>query len=164
MESTLLLWILQVLLALAFLGAGVGHILNFDRMATQPRQSWVTAVGRERLRIIGVLEVLGAIGVVLPGATGVLPWLVPVAAASLTLLIAFAVVFHLRRPARSRTLCSTSSSASWRWPSPSGDPSSIRCSEAVQAAQPPNALSQRPFSYPVAVSLSQSEPALLFWM
>jgi putative oxidoreductase len=96
-DPNLVLWILQVLLALAFLGAGVGHILNYDRMATQPRMSWVTAVGRDRLRIIGVLEVLGAIGVVLPAATGVLPWLVPVAAASLALLMAFAVVFHARR-------------------------------------------------------------------
>lgn len=98
MDANLVFWILQALLALAFLGAGARHILNYDRMATQPRTSWVTAVGRDRLRIIGVLEVLGAIGVVLPAATGVRPWLVPVAAASLALLMAFAIVFHLRRP------------------------------------------------------------------
>jgi len=104
MDENLVLWILQGLLALVFLGFGVGHILNYDRMATQPRTSWVTAVGRDRLRIIGVLEVLGAIGVVLPAATGVLPWLVPVAAASLALLMAFATVFHLRRPGETPNL------------------------------------------------------------
>ena len=59
--------------------------------------SWVTVVGRDRLRIIGVLEVLGAIGVVLP-ATGVLSWLAPVAAGCLALLMAFAIALHLRRP------------------------------------------------------------------
>lgn len=41
---------------------------------------------------------LGAIGVVLPGLTGVLPWLVPIAAASLVLLMLSAAIFHLRRP------------------------------------------------------------------
>src|SRR5436309_149305 len=97
MDPNLVFWILQGLLALAFLGFGVGHILNYDQMATQPRTGWVTAVGRDRLRIIGVLEVLGAIGLVLPAVTGVLPWLVPVAAACLALLMAFAVVFHARR-------------------------------------------------------------------
>lgn len=98
MDANLVLWILQALLALAFLGAGANHILNYDRMAPQPRMSWVTAVGRDRLRIIGVLEVLGAIGVVLPALTGVLPWLVPTAAAALALLMVSAAVFHLRRP------------------------------------------------------------------
>ena len=61
-------------------------------MATQPRMNWVTAVGRDGMRIIGLLEVLGAVGVVLPAATGVLPWLVPVASACLALLMASAVV------------------------------------------------------------------------
>jgi hypothetical protein len=97
LDANLVLWILQAILALAYLGAGIGHILNYDRMAMQPRMSWVTAVGRDRLRIIGVLEVLGAIGVVLPAVTGVLPWVVPITAAALALLMGFAVVFHLRR-------------------------------------------------------------------
>jgi uncharacterized membrane protein YphA (DoxX/SURF4 family) len=98
MTADVVLWILQVLLALAFLGAGVNHILGYDRMAAQPRMAWVTAVGRDRLRVIGVLEVLGAIGVVLPGLTGVLPSLVPIAAAALALLMLSAAIFHLRRP------------------------------------------------------------------
>jgi len=97
-DANVVLWVLQGLLALAFLGAGVNHILNFERMALQPRMSWVTAVGRGRLRIIGVLEVLGAIGVSLPAVTGVLAWLVPTAAAALALLMVFASVLHLRRP------------------------------------------------------------------
>jgi len=98
MDTNLVLSILQALLALAFLVMGVVHVLNYDRMATQPRTSWVAAVGRDRLRTIGVLEVLGAIGTVLPAITGVLPWLVPIAAASLALLMVFAAAFHLRRP------------------------------------------------------------------
>jgi uncharacterized membrane protein len=97
MDANLVLWILQALLALAFLGAGINHALNYERMVSQPRMGWASAVGRDRLRVIGVLEVLGAIGVILPGLTGVLPWLVPTAAASLALLMVAAGVLHLRR-------------------------------------------------------------------
>ena len=103
MDANLVLWVLQVLLALAFLAAGSGHILSYDRMASQPGTSWVTAVGRDRMRIIGILEVLGAIGLILPAVTGILPWLVPTAAAALALLMVFAAVFHLRRSARVAT-------------------------------------------------------------
>ena len=98
MDTDVVLWILQGLLALAFLGAGFQHLVGYDRMAEQPRMAWVKAVGRDRLRVIGALEVLGAIGVILPGLTGVLPWLVPTAAASLALLMLSAAIFHLRRP------------------------------------------------------------------
>jgi uncharacterized membrane protein len=104
MDANLVLWILQALLALAFLGAGVNHILNFARMAAQPPMSWVTAVGRDRLRIIGVLEVVGAIGLILPALTGVLPWLVPTAAACLTVLMVSAAVFHVRRPGEAQNI------------------------------------------------------------
>jgi hypothetical protein len=55
-----------------------------------------------RLALIGVLEVLGAICLVLPALTGILPRLVPTAAA-LMLLMVSAVVFHMRR-ARAETL------------------------------------------------------------
>ncbi len=99
-----MLWILQGLLALAFLGAGANHVLNYERMVVQPRMGWATVVGRERLRVIGVLEVLGAIGVILPGLTGVLPWLVPIAAACLALLMIAAAILHLRRPGEGRNI------------------------------------------------------------
>jgi DoxX-like family len=92
------LWVLQVLLALVFLGIGYSHALSFDRMAAQPRTIWMLAVGQERMRIIGILEILGAIGLILPALTGILPWLTPLAASALALLMIFAIAFHLRRP------------------------------------------------------------------
>jgi uncharacterized membrane protein YphA (DoxX/SURF4 family) len=104
MDSNLVLWVLQVLVALAFLAAGFGHIRSYDQMASQPGSNWVTAVGRDRLRIIGALEVLGAIGLVLPALTGILPWLVATAAAALALLMLLAAVFHVRRPGEGRNI------------------------------------------------------------
>ena len=59
---------------------------------------WLADVGRDRMRIIGGLETLGAICLIVPAATGVLPWLTPVAASCLAILMTLAAVYHLRRP------------------------------------------------------------------
>lgn len=104
MDANLLLWIGQILLALAFLGAGYTHTLGFEAASVRPGMTWLASVGRERMRIIGGLEALGAIGLVLPAATGVLPWLTPVAAACLTVLMVLAVVLHARRPGEGRNI------------------------------------------------------------
>jgi uncharacterized membrane protein YphA (DoxX/SURF4 family) len=96
-DPNLLLWIGQIVLALAFLGAGNTHALGFERASVRPRMTWMADVGRDNMRIIGILEILGAIGLILPAATRVLPWLTPVAATALAILMVFAVVFHLRR-------------------------------------------------------------------
>jgi uncharacterized membrane protein len=89
------LWIAQVLLGLGFIAAGINHAGNFEK-ASQ-RMDWMVAVGRDRTRVIGVLEILGGIGVILPAVTGVAVWLTPVAASCLALLMVAALVFHLRR-------------------------------------------------------------------
>jgi uncharacterized membrane protein len=101
---SLSLWIGQVLLALAFVGVGYNHAFGFDQGSTRPGMTWMAAVGRGRMRIIGILEILGAIGLILPAATGILPWLTPVAAAALATLMVFAAIFHLRRPGESRSI------------------------------------------------------------
>jgi uncharacterized membrane protein len=93
----LVLWILQVLLAIVFLGIGFSHAFRFDQMSAQRQTSWMLAVGREQMRVIGVLEILGAIGLIVPALTGILPWLTPLAASALALLMVFAIVFHARR-------------------------------------------------------------------
>ena len=69
-------------------------------MRGRPRSAWTRAVSDQLLRAIGVLEVLAAIGLILPVLTGVLPWLTPLAAASLVVLMVFAIAFHLRRGER----------------------------------------------------------------
>lgn len=92
------LWILQVVVALAFLAFGWFHAFQFESLAASPRTGWVRDVGQANLRVIGVLEILGSIGLVLPAATRILPWLTPLAGGMLALLMAGAVVFHARRP------------------------------------------------------------------
>ena len=104
MDANLLLWIGQILLAVAFLGVGYGHILRFEQMSTRPGMTWLAAVGRGRMRIIGALEILGAIGLILPAATGVLPWLTPVAAIALAVLMVLAIMLHTRRQGEGRNI------------------------------------------------------------
>ena len=104
MDADLALWIGQILLALAFLGAGYTHTLGFEQASTRPRMAWLAAVGRDRMRIIGILEILGAIGLILPAATGFLPWLTPVAATALAVLMVLAIVLHARRPDEGRNI------------------------------------------------------------
>jgi len=104
MDANLLLWIGQVLLALAFLGSAYSHGYLFDQSSTRPGMGWLAAVGRDRVRIICGLEVLGAFGLLVPGATGVLAWLTPVTASCFTVLMALAIVFHARRPGESQNI------------------------------------------------------------
>jgi uncharacterized membrane protein len=89
------LWIVQVLLALSFFGAGYDQAVLYDD--ARRRMAWVGALTRDQAIVLGVLEILGAVGLILPAATGVLPWLTAVAAVALALLMALAASFHIRR-------------------------------------------------------------------
>jgi uncharacterized membrane protein YphA (DoxX/SURF4 family) len=90
------LWVAQVLLAVAFLGAGATKLMQ-PKEKLAKNMGWVEDFSQPTVRLIGALEVLGAIGVVLPALTGILPWLTPLAALGLVLLMAGAVYTHLRR-------------------------------------------------------------------
>ena len=104
MDANLLLWIGQILLALGILASSYGHTLGFEQANQRPGMGWLGDVGRERMRIIGVLEILGAIGLIVPAATGVLPWLTPLAALGLAGIMALAAIYHLRRPGEGRNV------------------------------------------------------------
>jgi uncharacterized membrane protein YphA (DoxX/SURF4 family) len=89
-------WVAQVLLAVVFLGAGATKLMQ-PKEKLAKNMGWVEDFSQPTVRLIGALEVLGAIGVVLPALTGILPWLTPLAALGLVLLMAGAVYTHLRR-------------------------------------------------------------------
>ena len=87
------LWVLQALLAAAFLAHGLLYVFPPAEMVEQ-----MNAAVPPGLRIfIGVAEILAAVGLILPGVTRILPWLVPAAAAGLMTVVASATVFHLVR-------------------------------------------------------------------
>ena len=92
----LALWIVQVLAAIAFLAAGVPKII-LPMPAIRQRVAWASAVPPWLIRFIGVAEVLGAIGLILPAVTGIAPWLTIAAAVGLIVAMLSAAVFHIRR-------------------------------------------------------------------
>ena len=85
------LWILQILLAALYLFAG-GFKLVASPEAMQPDPSIPSPLPIPFLRIIGGLEVLGALGLILPGLTGIRPNLTCMAAGGLAIIMAGAVV------------------------------------------------------------------------
>ncbi|MCI0648540.1 MAG: DoxX family protein [Chloroflexi bacterium] len=91
------LWIVQILLAIVFLMAGVTKITQPTEKLVERGMGFVEDFSPNTIRLIGVLEVLGAIGVVLPALTGILPWLTPLAAVGLALTMVGAALTHLRR-------------------------------------------------------------------
>ena len=90
------IWIAQILLALAFAGSGLSKLLQpYDKLAAQ--MAYVNDFTPGAIRAIGTLEILGAIGTMLPTLTGILPWLTPAAAFGLAVNMGGAMSTHLRR-------------------------------------------------------------------
>ena len=90
-------WGLQVLLALAFGAAGAMKLVTpVDQLAASG-MAWTAARPPIAVTLIGVAEVLGAVGLILPAATRIRPELTPVAAAALGVMQVLAAVFHVAR-------------------------------------------------------------------
>ena len=87
------LWIIQILLALLFLFAGgTKLVMPIEEMTKQ----MPIAVPGLFLRFIGVCEVLGGLGLVLPGLLKIKTWLTPVAALGLIIIMLGAIAFSLK--------------------------------------------------------------------
>lgn len=84
---TYALWIVQVLLALMFLFAGgTKLVITPDVLASMGSPNQIAMPGWF-VRFIGVAEVLGALGLILPGLLRIKPWLTPLAAAGLVVIM-----------------------------------------------------------------------------
>lgn len=92
---TYALWFVQVLLALLFLFAGgMKLVLSPEAMAAMGSPNQIPLPGL-LVRFIGVVEVLGALGLILPGLLGIRPGLVPLAAAGLFIVMIGATVLTM---------------------------------------------------------------------
>ena len=89
-------WLVQLLLAAAFLLVGHTHAIAPIDVAVA-RAPWVASLPVALVRFIGVAELAGALGLLLPAATRILPMLTPLAAAGLAMMMALAIPFHLVR-------------------------------------------------------------------
>ena len=89
-------WIVQVFLAFVFLVTGAIKLV-MPREKAMERAPYCEDYTQRQLHLIGIAEILGAIGLILPGLTGILPWLTPLAAVGLALTMIGAIFTHYRR-------------------------------------------------------------------
>jgi hypothetical protein len=90
------LWIIAGLLAAASLGGGL-MLLRPKEKLVATGWAWVEDFSVGTVRTIGVLKLLAAAGLLLPAALGIAPVLVPLAAVGWVLLMAGAIITHVRR-------------------------------------------------------------------
>lgn len=93
-----LIWVFSIVLALVFLVAGLTKALFYQK--ARKAFLWVNDVPRWLVQVIGVLETLGALGLILPAAIGIYPFLTVYAAAGLAILMLSAGTFHAQRRER----------------------------------------------------------------
>src|SRR5512145_1599786 len=85
------LWIAQGLLAALYLLAGSMKALQPATVRESPRMTWAHGQPDNYIRFVGTVEVLGALGLILPWGTGILPWLTVLAAIGLTVIQLLAI-------------------------------------------------------------------------
>jgi len=92
MKKNSVLWIVQGLLAAMFLLAGIPKLIMSPEQMAAPGPIQVPVLF---VRFIGVCEILGAIGLILPALTGIKSWLTHLAAAGLVIIMIGATVVNL---------------------------------------------------------------------
>ena len=95
------LWVAEIVMALLYFGLGAMRLVQpYSKLVRVLR--WPADFPAWAVKLIGVAEILGAIGLLLPAATDIAPILTPIAASALAVMMAGAVVVHVRRNERQR--------------------------------------------------------------
>ncbi|MFI5297623.1 MAG: DoxX family protein [Polyangiales bacterium] len=87
------LWAVQIFVALVVTLTGLLKLI-VSREKLAPKMHWAATWPRERIKLLGLAEVAGAVGLIVPWATGVAPVLTPIAALCLAVLMGGAVQTH----------------------------------------------------------------------
>ncbi|GHO42024.1 DoxX family protein [Ktedonospora formicarum] len=94
----LTLWIIASLLAAVFLFAGANKVfIPQEKLAKAPGGGWVLQFSAGFVKALGAVEILGAVGLILPALLGTSPILVPLAAVGLALIMVGAATVEFRR-------------------------------------------------------------------
>jgi uncharacterized membrane protein YphA (DoxX/SURF4 family) len=91
------LWIIAALLAVAFLASGAMKLIQPREKLAASGMGFAEDFGAGAVNAIGALEILAAVGLLLPAALDIAPVLVPLAAVGLVLLMVGAIITHVRR-------------------------------------------------------------------
>lgn len=94
----LALWIIAGLMAAVFLVAGVNKLfIPQEKLAKAPGGGWVNDFSPGFIKALGAVEILGAVGLILPAALDIAPILVPLAAVGLATIMTGAAIVTSRR-------------------------------------------------------------------
>ncbi len=92
------LWILSILLAATYAVTGASKVIaSRERLLAVPGMGWVEETPLSAVRLIGLVEIAGAIGIIVPWASGIAPILTPLAAWGLAAVQVGALRTHVRR-------------------------------------------------------------------
>jgi len=103
MDTNTIIWIVQILVAFAFIMAGFVK-------ATQPKEklaekmAFVEDFSAGTIKAIGILEIAGGLGMIFPSLLNILPILTPIAGVGLVLTMIGAILTHIRRNEYSKIL------------------------------------------------------------
>ncbi|WP_339236377.1 DoxX family protein [Paenibacillus sp. FSL R5-0517] len=89
------LWIVQIILAAGFVYSGWMKTIRIE--SSRKMWAWVDDVPKSLVVLIGIAELLGALGLVLPWALNIAPLLTPIAAMALAAVAFLGMLFHIRR-------------------------------------------------------------------
>lgn len=89
-------WIIAGLLALVYLMAGAMKVFRSREQLIAAGQGWVEGANTGIVKLVGALELAGALGLILPPLTGIAPSLAPMAALGLVLVQAVAIGVHMK--------------------------------------------------------------------
>jgi DoxX-like protein len=93
----LALWIAAGVLAVVALGGGASKVfVPKEKLAKTAGGAWTENVDTRFIKTLGVLELLAAVGLILPAVVGIAPVMVPVTAVCWVLLMIGAMITHLR--------------------------------------------------------------------
>jgi uncharacterized membrane protein YphA (DoxX/SURF4 family) len=91
------LWVIQALLAALFLYIGGMKVFAYERFKKMTAKNGDSGVSHGLTTFIGISELVGGLGLILPLATGVAPILTPLAALGLGVIMILATRHHMRR-------------------------------------------------------------------
>ncbi len=94
---TIVFWIIAGFAALGFLAVGLMKLVRSKAALASSGMGWVQDFPPTSIKLIGLAEVLGAVGLIVPVLTGIAPILSPLAGICLAIAMAGAVRVHTRR-------------------------------------------------------------------
>ncbi|MBL7874304.1 MAG: DoxX family protein [Cyclobacteriaceae bacterium] len=100
----IVLWIIQSALAMAFLMAGAMKALASRDVLREKIGDWVDEFSSATLKTIGILELLGAFGLILPMVLDIYPVLTSFAAFGLSLSMVGAILVHIKRKEHNKAI------------------------------------------------------------